>query len=106
MPPEPYGLDHKKQYSAQALIERAREIIAPALPGWRRLYKEISDDQSKFLLLTIVAYRAIGWRYVKLPLDNAKFRACLGAIGYLFNNAVTVSVDGLALQCVDLDRLG
>src|SRR5436305_1235358 len=83
---KPYGLEHNKKYSAQALIERAREIIAPALPGWRRLYKEISDDQSKFLLLTIVAYRAIGWRYVKLPLDNAKFRACLGAIGYLFNN--------------------
>jgi FkbM family methyltransferase len=106
MPPEPYGLDHKKKYSAHALIERAREVIAPGLPGWQRLYKEISDDQSKALILTVVAYRAIGWRYVKLPLDNPKFRACLGAIGYLFNNAAPVPLHGLSLQRVDLSRLG
>ena len=106
MPPEPYRLDYTQEYSRSALIEHAQKTIAPGLAGWQRLYREISDDQSKFLLLTVVAYRAIGWRYVKMPLDNAKFRACLGEIAKSIDNVVTLSLDGLSLQRVDLRRLG
>jgi FkbM family methyltransferase len=108
MPPEPYSLDHSKKYSRDELLTHAKQVITPGLPGWRRLYKEIADEQSRFLLLTVVAYRAIGWRYVKLPLDNVNFRDCVSAIYKAVGEGAALSLGspGISLQRFDLRKLG
>jgi FkbM family methyltransferase len=48
----------------------AFSLIEPNLEEWEWLYSTLADAQSRELLVQILAYRAMGHRKVKLPLNN------------------------------------
>jgi FkbM family methyltransferase len=75
MPPEPYGLPHDGDglHSRAALVEHVANVIKNGGDSWQWLYERLGDSDSKFLLLTVLAYRCLGWFYVPMPLDTANF---------------------------------
>lgn len=75
MPPEPYGLPHEGdgQHSRTALVEHVTEVLKQGGDSWQWLYDRMADSNSKFLLLTVLAYRSLGWYYVPMPLDTLDF---------------------------------
>jgi len=49
------------------LIQLAYGFIGPSLPRLERLYEWLADEESRSLLVAIMAFRALGDRRVKLP---------------------------------------
>lgn len=47
-------------------------FISPHLSELEWLYAHLADEQSKDILVRVVAYRAMGYKKVKLPLNNAQ----------------------------------
>lgn len=84
MSAEPYGADLPEYMSAderiEALTNHAMSVVEPALNHWQWLYQKLRDWDSKVLLLTVVAYRCLGWRYVRMPLDTPAFWSCMDAL--------------------------
>ncbi len=79
MPPEPYRPDESMQ--PEELKQRALDLVSENLPKWEWLYARLNDLDSKRLLLLVLAYRSIGWKYVRLPLDNDEFWSAMAEIG-------------------------
>ena len=63
------GLESTKKQ----LLSLAKTLIGKAGQSWQWLYDHLEDDLSKQLLLNVLAYRSIGWRYVPMPLDSPAF---------------------------------
>ncbi|MFL6796334.1 MAG: FkbM family methyltransferase [Xanthobacteraceae bacterium] len=78
MPPEPYR--PAPELNDKQLREGAIELVRPNLAKWNLLYQSLADDASKRLLLVVLAYRSLGWKYVRMPLDNDAFWALLGEL--------------------------
>lgn len=72
------------------------------------LYQLLSDEASKNLLIKILAYRALGYKKVKLPRNNQKYWDDIKKIEKLNtgHGAVTVSFMNLVLPLLDLSSLG
>ncbi len=82
---EPYGLDLSSsgldaEAATQALTQHAMALVAPAMRHWQWLYSKLKDEDSRILLLTVLAYRALGWKYVQMPLDSEAFWQCMGTL--------------------------
>lgn len=77
MSPEPYRHDNDIKLNTLVLKKYALGMIEPQIDKWEWLYETLEDWDSRDLLLSVVAYRAIGWNYVKLPLDNPEFSRAL-----------------------------
>lgn len=76
LPPEPFGLAPREGIEAAGPNERlahAMEMVEERKDEFSRVYDLMSDDESKDMLLTVLAYRGLGWRFVKLPLDTPEF---------------------------------
>ncbi|MEM6577788.1 MAG: FkbM family methyltransferase [Pseudomonadota bacterium] len=71
---EPDGYD-VPEGSADATdrVEQAIAVLERHADEWTWLYKAMHDDLSRQTLLTLLAYRTLGWPYVPLPLDCADF---------------------------------
>lgn len=84
MPREPYGQEWGSPgndldlATLQAQVERN---LGNAWPSWEQLYRKLNDASSRELLVTLLAYRSIGWRYVRLPLNNERFWNKLAEVG-------------------------
>lgn len=78
---EPYGIDLPESMALDTkidmMVDHAMAVVDPAKVHWEWLYGKMSDWDSKVLLLTVLAYRCIGWRYVKMPLDTQAFWSCM-----------------------------
>lgn len=59
-----------KEAEAQA---RGFDLVSPAIERWRWLYDAVSDDASRDILIVVLAYRALGWPRVCMPLNNDEF---------------------------------
>ncbi|PYE91127.1 FkbM family methyltransferase [Rhizobium sp. PP-F2F-G38] len=81
MQPEPYRPAPMIASELSSLKALALETIAPNINKWQWLYESLSDHDSRRLLIQVVAYRCIGWKHVRLPLDNDGFWAAIGEIG-------------------------
>jgi FkbM family methyltransferase len=53
-----------------SLIQTAYGFIGASLPRLDRLYESLADEESKSLLVAIMAFRALGYRKVKLPFNT------------------------------------
>jgi FkbM family methyltransferase len=51
-------------------MEKAFRYAAPSLPRLEKLYHQLADEESKSLLVKVIAYRALGDRKVKLPFNT------------------------------------
>lgn len=81
MGPEPYRPNEALQNQPEKLRQRALDLVSPNIAKWEWLYDRLSDLDSKRLLLLVLAYRGLGWKYVRLPLDNDLFWSTLTEIG-------------------------
>src|SRR5262245_6859653 len=77
LPSEPYLVDAAAilglNPTKSDLLAYADSIVRVAIGHWEWLYEHLEDWDSKALLLDVLAYRSIGWKYVKLPLDNENY---------------------------------
>ena len=115
LPPEPYSLETLKwteeDHAKPKLVEHALAMVENEINSWQWIYENICDDDSKLILLTVLAYRAIGWRYVKMPLDNSAFWDCMRILSEAESNAEahdTIQTEGLGilLSKMDLSAIG
>lgn len=72
------------------MIAYARSVVEGAITRWQWLYERLEDWDSKALLLDVLAYRSIGWKYVKMPLNSASYWDGIGSIGMLHAKSPTV----------------
>jgi FkbM family methyltransferase len=72
MPPEPYGIK-KDKIIIDELLAHTETVLGNAWSSWQWLYEHLEDKKSKLLLLNVIAYKVIGWKFVKLPLDSKNF---------------------------------
>lgn len=54
-------------------VERAVSMIKPNVEQYRRLYQALIDDESRHLLLQVLAFRALGYRRVKMSMNNRHY---------------------------------
>lgn len=54
-------------------VERAVSMIKPNVERFRRLYQALIDDESRHLLLQVLAFRALGYRRVKMSMNNRHY---------------------------------
>lgn len=108
---EPYLADAERALGDNPtkveLLAYAESVVAGAAVKWQWLYEHLADWDSKAILLDILAYRTIGWRYVRLPLDSAEFWECMETLSRLEKEGTPVSFDqGPSLAKVNLSTLG
>ncbi len=96
-------------------VDCALTTVADRMDDCSALYALLDYDQSKDVLLTILAYRTLGWRYVKMPLDTPDFRALVHKLRRKVENAPSDqrirTTDGyttlslLSLDATDLSKV-
>jgi len=52
------------------IMQRAMDFVGPYLPRIEKLYSRLEDAESKALLVHVLAYRTLGYRRIKLPLNT------------------------------------
>lgn len=60
-------------WHSTALVKQALREIVPHLTGLEWLYARLADEESRSLLLQVLAFRTLGFRYVKLPLSTPAY---------------------------------
>ncbi|WP_108838983.1 FkbM family methyltransferase [Tateyamaria sp. Alg231-49] len=71
---EPDGYDVPKgAATAEDRVAQSIALLERHSDEWTWLYQAMHDDLSRQTLLTVLAYRILGWPYVPLPLDCADF---------------------------------
>lgn len=65
------GFDHV--WRARDTVRCAMEFVSPYLPRLERLHARLADDESRNLLAKLMAFRALGHRKVKLPLNTPSY---------------------------------
>lgn len=111
MPREPYLVE-----AAAALGENPRKgdmvayadsIVRGAIAHWEWLYKNLEDWDSKALLLDVLAYRTLGWKYVRMPLNNSGYWDCVASVAKLHGASPRIEfVHGPQFWMLDLSDLG
>src|SRR4051812_15768745 len=57
-----------------ALFHQANNFLNdPQFPKFQRLYDSLANEESKDLLIDLIAYRMLGYKRVKLPLNNPDY---------------------------------
>lgn len=103
MRPEPYRPTVEIADKPEQLRHHAMEMVAPNTEKWEWLYENLSDVASRSLLLQVLAYRSLGWRYVRLPLDNDEFWSAIEKLSGLAKNpGVPNSLLEMGLQSFNL----
>ncbi len=107
MAPEPYRPAVELMDNKPALRDRALDMVAPNLIHWEWLYESLEDYASKTLLLLVLAYRALGWKHVTLPLNNDSFSSVIGEISMAAEqNNLPTFVKEKGLQRFNLRNIG
>ncbi|SEL47524.1 hypothetical protein SAMN05443999_105279 [Roseovarius azorensis] len=113
MDPEPYRFQPSSvvKNSTDTLVRHAEEVVAGAYPSWQWLYEKLETGDSRNMLLTVLAYRTIGWKHVEMPLDTPAFWAKLDElsdlqIGRTATDSLETGVNGIVLSRFELERYG
>lgn len=113
MTPEPYRFSptSSNEDNAAAYLEHAMNVVEQALPSWQWLYEHLADEESRNMLLTVLAYRTIGWKYTPMPLDTPEFWGKLAELSELERSAqhkdiIDTKMNGITLSKFDLDPYG
>ncbi len=109
-PREPYLVDAAKALGENPtksdMIAYADSVVRGAITQWDWLYEHLEDWDSKALLLDVLAYRSIGWKYVKMPLNSASYWEGIASIGRLHATSPLVKfAHGPEFWLLDLSEL-
>ncbi len=66
-------------------------MLGPNIEQFQWVYQNLADDESRQLLVQVLAFRILGYRRVKLPLNNPHYWQ------------TRKDLDGLALNCESID---
>ena len=58
----------------------AKDLVEPDIAEWNWLYRRVADDESRALLIKLLAYRALGNRKVKLPINTPEYWQALADV--------------------------
>ena len=116
MAPEPYGIEvaasDNKHQKEEKLLAHAFSIVEKDIAHWRWLYRKLEDTESKLLLLTILAYRSLGWKYVPMPMDNPEFWRAMETLqdlqlrGQSINSTDFAGYAPYEMNRLDLNKVG
>lgn len=76
--------------------------------GFKYLYEILNDQESKDILMKILAYRMLGYRKVKMPLNNPWYWNKISEVKQCFLKEDTIKIDniGLELKRTNLEKIG
>lgn len=106
---EPDGYDVPKgAVDAESRVDQALALLERDASEWTWLYSAMRDDLSRHILLTVLAYRTLGWQYVPLPMDCPEFWSTRKTLEDIQNTASEklTGPGGEKLSHFDLSRFG
>lgn len=111
MPREPYLVEAAVALGGNPkksdMIAYADSVVRGAIGNWEWLYKHLEDWDSKTLLLDVLAYRSIGWKYVKMPLNSSSYWEGIASIGKLHSCSPRIKfAHGPEFWLLDLSEFG
>ncbi|WP_221793636.1 FkbM family methyltransferase [Aquisediminimonas sediminicola] len=107
MRPEPYRPSAEIESDSTLLCKHALAMVSSNIQKWEWLYDNLGDAASQRLLLLVLAYRALGWKYVRLPLDNDNFWNAVSSLGQLGEpNRIPEDFSNKDLQYANLRPIG
>ncbi len=108
--PPAAGSQGHRPVLAEALKELGKAInpVVPLLPRLEKLYSSLNDAESKALLVRLMAFRSMGHRKVKLPLNAPAHWLCLKEYESLFSigDQIDIGIHGWKLRRADLRPVG
>jgi len=89
-------------------VKTALSQLKGHMEGLGRVYDLLEDEASKLMLVKVVAYRIMGFRKVKLPLNNPSYWSMRNLVTSLANKNDTVKTRFLncRLNRYQLDKIG
>lgn len=87
-------------------VGAALAFVGQDLGKWRWLYAKLADAESRQTLVSVLAYRALGDRKVKLPLSNPDYWSRFKAAEAMADPSNTLESDGWRLTLFDLRSTG
>lgn len=100
-----YHLLAKKKI-VKASFNKVFSRISPYLNGFENLYELLDDESSKELLIKILAYRMLGYKKIKLPLNTPSFWDLHKSIERNFDKRDFLKHHHLKLKKISLDKFG
>jgi FkbM family methyltransferase len=102
------GLGITSRAEAQRTIRSGIAFVGPHLPNLEWLYQKLNDQESRDLLVSLSAYRALGHRKIKLPLNNPKHWNNLRLAERLVAGSETIPTGFMhfMLSKMDLEKIG
>jgi len=93
---------------ASTSVSTAIELVAPRLDKLEWLFSILADQESKDLVVQLMAFRALGYRKVKLPLNTPQHWAALVKLDSLTKGAETLDLGYLdwKIHKMDLSSIG
>lgn len=89
--------------AVQQALRASFNLLSPHQSGLDALYAGLADQESRHLLVQIMAYRALGHRRVRLPLSTPEYEATLSGLEATMQGAETVDLGFLGWQAQRLD---
>jgi hypothetical protein len=71
---------YNRPVTAAMRIKQAMSMVKEQLDDFEIVYTMLSDEESKDIFLTVLAYRGLGWRYVRLPLDTPEYHSIVSEL--------------------------
>jgi len=90
------------------LLRGGISFVQPHLADLEWLYHHLADDESRKLLVQLIAYRALGLRHVKLPLNRPEHWKSIETVEKAAKGCETIDSGfmGFQLARIDLRQLG
>ncbi len=85
------------------LLKGGISFVQPYLAGLEWLYQHLADDESRKLLVQLIAYRALGHRYAKLPLNRPEYWKSIETIETAAKGCETIDSGFVGFQLARMD---
>jgi FkbM family methyltransferase len=95
---------HRYQLSsALSQLSTALSFASPHIEHFEWLYQNLSDEESRQILVLVLAYRALGHRRVKLPLNKPEYWLTLEKVEALTKGAESIDLGFLNFKAYKMN---
>lgn len=77
--------------------------LAPDIKNIEWLYRRLADEESRQILVLVLAYRALGYRRVKLPLNNPEYWSSIEMLEKLAIGAESIDIGFMGWKFCEID---
>lgn len=92
-----------KMWEVRNQLSAALSFIAPHIEHFEWLYQKLADKESKQILVQVLAYRALGHRRVKLPLNNLDYWSTLEKLVALTKDTESIDLGFLHFKAYKMN---